>query len=257
MTLDINFSQILTQFYYPFLRCTGMMLYIPILSSYLIPMRIRILFSVVLAFLISQIIPTINIEIFSSQGVLAAGTQLLIGFVFAFIMQIAYQAVSVAGETISMTMGLAFAQIVDPSNGHSVPLLSQLFLIFITLYYISIDMHLIVLQAFALSFYAMPVDMLFDLEALNEIIVSTSIIFLASLLIAMPVLATLLSMNIAMGVMSRSAPQLNIFNVGFPMTIFIGYVAIMIFIAEIVLAFERLVQEQLDFFVEQANGLVI
>lgn len=254
--LSLELTQLLAQIYYPFMRCTGLLLYVPIFSSFLIPMRIRLMLAVVIAYLVSHIIPPVDIVIFSAAGVFAAATQILIGFIFAFVMQLAYQAVSIAGETISMTMGLAFAQVVDPSNGHSVPLLSQLFLVFITLYYIAIDMHLVVLQVFAFSFYAIPVTALFNLYILNDIAMATSILFVAALLIAMPILATLLSINIAMGVMSRSAPQLNIFNVGFPMSIFLGYVAILFFIQEILFTFENLLQQQLDFFIDQATGLV-
>lgn len=248
-TVDIDLKREIAQFYYPFLRATGMMLYLPIFSSFLIPMRIRIIFSVVLAFFVSSLIEFPVIEIFSLNGFLFALTQLLIGYIFSFVIQMSFQALTVAGEAISMSMGLAFAQIVDPSNGHSVPLLSQLFLVFITLYFVSVDMHLLLIQVFSLSFYHIPINQFFNIEILYGLVLSSTVIFSSALLLALPVLASLLSINIIMGVMSRSAPQLNIFTVGFPLTLFLGYVAILLFMTNMIQTFEELIHIQLQYFI--------
>ncbi len=248
LVVDIGLKKELLQFYYPFFRVTGMMLYMPIFGSFLIPMRIRIVFSIFIAFFVSTIIEFPEIDMFSVKGLLLAASQLLIGYIFAFILQMGFQAVTVAGEAISMSMGLAFAQIVDPSNGHNVPLLSQLFLVFITLYFVSVDLHLLMVQIFALSFYHIPIDQVFNINILYGLVLSSTTIFSSALLIALPILTSLLSINIIMGVMSRAAPQLNIFTVGFPMTLFLGYVAVLIFIADIISTFSDLIQAQLNYF---------
>lgn len=256
LALNIDLLQVVSKFYYPFLRITGLLLYAPIFSSNLIPVRIRIVFSLVLAWLIYNTIDVPYVDIFSARGILLALTQILVGLIFAFTLQMAFQAVTIAGEAISMSMGLAFAQIVDPSNGHSVPLLSQLFLIFITLYFVTMDMHLLIVQVITLSFVAFPISDFFNAESLYGFVLSSAVMFAGAIIIAMPILATLLSINIIMGVMSRAAPQLNIFTVGFPMTLFLGYVAILFFIAEIISAFDVLLRQQFVLFNQTLSGAV-
>ena len=169
------------------------------------------------------------IDPLSGVGFLLALREIAIGLVMGFIMQMVFSAVVVAGETLAMSMGLGFAMTVDPQNGVQVPVVSQLNVILGTLLYLAIDGHLLLLAALADSFGVIPIDAGgLDARTFSNLVGLGGQIFASALLLALPALTAVLMVNIAFGVITRAAPQLNIFAVGFPVTILVGIVFLML-----------------------------
>jgi flagellar biosynthetic protein FliR len=137
-----------------------------------------------------------------------------------------FGALIMGGQLISQLMGLGFASMMDPQNGVSVPVVGQFYTILATLIFLALNGHLILIDTLVGSFKTMPIGEynLFS-EKIWQIVLWSKWIFIAALVIALPALTSLLLVNIAFGVMTRASPQINIFAVGFPITILLGFVA--------------------------------
>ena len=130
---------------------------------------------------------------------------------------------------VAMQTGLGMAQMVDPSNGVNVAVVAQWFMIFVNLLFIMLNGHLVAIEIVADSFFTMPVDSGFlDESIIYEIAKLGQWLFAAAIVLALPAVTAMLFVNIAFGVMARLAPQLNIFAVGFPVTMMLGLIVIWI-----------------------------
>lgn len=220
----------LASYFMPFLRVSALMLASPIFGAKAVPVRIRLLLALYITVLIAAVLPAVEaVDFLSPAGMLMAGRQLLVGLAMGFILQMVFAAMVLAGQFMAMTMGLGFAMSVDPQNGVQVPVLSQFYVIVSTLVFLALDMHLLLIRYLADSFVLLPIDMS-SLPASFGMTVAAwaSQMFVGALLIAIPVITVLLLINITLGVITRAAPQLNIFAVGFPVTILGGYVLIIL-----------------------------
>jgi flagellar biosynthetic protein FliR len=150
--------------------------------------------------------------------------QILIGLTMGLVFQIASAALVVAGQAISASMGLTIANMIDPNMGN-VPVLSQFFNILGTLVFLGMGGHLIVFGLVLESFTLIPIGQeFFNQDMLGKMIHWSAMMFLGALLIALPVMMTLLFINVGLGFVARAAPSLNIFTVGFPALILTGFV---------------------------------
>lgn len=217
-------------YYWPFLRISALMLASPIFSASSFPVRGRVLLAVLITALVAPSLPEFpDVDPFGPAGVMLAGQQVVIGLAMGFVVQMVFGAVVIAGQSLAMTMGLGFAMSVDPQNGVQVPVLSQLYVILATLIFLGVDGHLILIQFLADSFSLLPVGFSGWSENLSiKVVLWGSQMFLSALLLALPALTAVLLINIAFGVITRAAPQLNIFAVGFPVTILAGFVFILL-----------------------------
>ncbi|MFK7974645.1 MAG: flagellar biosynthetic protein FliR [Halioglobus sp.] len=214
------------QYYWPFLRLSALFLAAPVFSADAFPVRARVFLAVLVTAVVTPSLPTPpDIDIVSAIGFLFAAQQIVIGLAMGFLMQMVFAAAVVAGQAIAMAMGLGFAMSVDPQNGVQVPVLSQFYVILSTLLFLSMNGHLVLIELLVNSFTFIPVGLasLSDNFALN-IVLWASQMFLGALVVALPALTALLLINLAFGVITRAAPQLNIFAVGFPITILAGFV---------------------------------
>ncbi len=215
---------------WPFMRISAMFMAIPVLGTKLVPVRIRIITAMAVTFLVFPLIPEVPaVEPLSLSGLLISVQQVLIGIAMGFILQLVMGALLIAGEAISMGMGLGFATMIDPQNGVSVPVLSQFFLIMGTLLFLLLGGHLMLIQLLVSSFNSLPIaEVGLTQENFWAIVSWGSTMFVGAVWLAVPALISILVLTLAMGVMTRAAPQLNIFSVGFPVTIFMGFVIIML-----------------------------
>lgn len=213
-------------FFWPFLRISAVFMVAPFYGARTIPVRIRVILAVFIAFILqSSLTFTDSIALFSPLGILTAVQQIAIGVVMGLILQIIFSALIMAGQTMATTMGLGFASSVDPQNGVQVTMLGQLYLILGTLYFLAMDGHLLLLEVLADSFIYLPVGSpLNNAQIFGDLAVFASELFLAAVLISLPVMVGVLLVNLAFGVITRAAPQLNIFAVGFPTTMLAGFV---------------------------------
>lgn len=215
----------LGQFLWPLFRVAGFLMVAPVVGSQLVPARIRLVVAVAIAVLMVPVLPAMpQVEGISMQALLLVGQQLLIGLSLGFFLQMVFQTLVLAGQMIAMQMGLGFASMVDPSNGINVTVVSSFYLMFITALFIALDGHLTMLQVLVQSFYSLPISTDFDFTntSLVAIIASISWIFSSAMMIALPALTALLITNVAFGIMTRAAPQLNIFALGFPVSLLLG-----------------------------------
>jgi flagellar biosynthetic protein FliR len=171
--------------------------------------------------------PLPTVEMFSYTGFMMAISQVMIGLTTGFILQLVFAAVVFAGQAIALSMGLGFSMMVDPQNGQQVPVVAQIYTVTTTLIFISLDGHLLLIQMLLNSFKTLPIGIDgIDKAGIWSIIVWSGQMFAGGLLLAMPVIASLLLINVIFGVAARSAPQLQIFSVGFPVTLMLGLLLI-------------------------------
>jgi flagellar biosynthetic protein FliR len=209
---------------WPFMRIGAMFAAAPIFSARSVPVRIRIILAFLIAWVLAPVLPAPpNVELISGQALLISVHQVIIGVAMGFIIQMVFAAFIIAGQSIAMAMGLGFASMIDPQNGVQVPVVSQVFLIMVTLVFLALNGHLVLIDVLARSFENLPVGMMVpSRDGLWQLVNWGSDMFTGGLLIALPAVAALLLVNLAFGVTTRAAPQLNIFAVGFPVMIMVG-----------------------------------
>ncbi|HMI75054.1 MAG TPA: flagellar biosynthetic protein FliR [Steroidobacteraceae bacterium] len=210
--------------WWPALRVSGFVLTAPAASEAVVPGRVKIVLTLALAFLLAPLVEVpAGLSIFSAAGMLAAVLELLIGVSIGMVVQLTFEALVFAGQSISLTMGLGFATLVDPQRGAQVPVLGQMFMIFGTLIYLSINGHLMLLGALAESFHSLPIGAHVGHDFLLSVVLWGARVFDTGLLIALPAVIALVIVNLALGVVTRAAPQLNLFGIGFTITLLSGF----------------------------------
>jgi len=232
-------------FFWPLIRISAMFVTIPVFSGRFVARRIIIAVVFVITLFTVPLLPEHPvINIFSHQGMVTVIQQILIGLVSGFVLQLVFAAIIFAGQGIAYSMGLGFASMVDPSSGVSVPVISQFYLVLATLLFITLGGHLVLIEMLIDSFQTLPIGMRGIEKADFWIVIMwSSRIFSAGLLMAIPCIAALLMVNIAFGVVTRAAPQLNIFAVGFPVTLTLGLLLMWVTIPSVLHNFTNLLFE--------------
>ena len=238
----------LDQFIMPFVRVAALFSVAPVLSSPFLPIRIKIAIASILTIFIAPLLEqTQTVELFSSIGFIQVGVQLLIGLLMGFILRLVFSALTIAGENIAVTMGLGFAQITDPVNGVTVPIVSQFLTITATLIFLALDGHLALINMLFDSFTYIPIGYSFDYRiALWDVVAWGANMFSGALMVAIPAITALLIANSSLALMTRAAPQLNVFSVGFPITIMLGLVVIAITLPSIASVFQNLLSNAFE-----------
>jgi flagellar biosynthesis protein FliR len=219
-----------SRFWWPTLRVGGFVLAAPIASETVIPNLVKIILSVSLAFLMAPLVQIPGeLSIFSGAGLLAAVQELLIGVAIGMVVQLTFEALTFAGQTISLTMGLGFATLVDPQRGANTTVIGQMFMIFGILTYLAVNGHLVLLGTLAESFQTLPVGAAhIGGNFLLSVVIWGARVFESGLLIALPAVISLVIVNLALGVVTRAAPQLNLFGIGFTITLMCGFFVLIV-----------------------------
>jgi flagellar biosynthetic protein FliR len=187
------------------------------------------------------------IEMFSYQGFMVGIAQVMIGLTSGFILQLAFSAVLFAGQGVALGMGLGFASMIDPQNGQQVPVVAQFYVFTCTLVFLSLDGHLVLIKMLLDSFTSLPIGMDGITKAnIWTIIGWSSRMFAGGFLLTMPIVVSLLLVNISFGVATRAAPQLNIFSVGFPITLMLGLVLIWLTLPDVLEQFADMLNGAYD-----------
>ncbi|MBM5572815.1 MULTISPECIES: flagellar biosynthetic protein FliR [Deefgea] len=217
----------LALFWWPFLRIFGLLLADPFFSSRAIQLKIRVALAILLTILIGPLLPTLpTVPVVSPEGMLIAIRELIIGLSIGFVMRLIFTSVEMAGHLSGLQMGLGFASFYDPQNASNSLVISQLMSLFMLLSFLSVGGHLVVLRVLIDSMVQLPLGTVrISADGFQLIANYGAIIFRTGVLLALPVLAALLIANLAIGVMTRAAPQLNVFAVGFPLTLGVGFAA--------------------------------
>jgi flagellar biosynthetic protein FliR len=200
----------------------------PVFGAVSIPLPVRISLSGAIAVLVMAVHPvTPPAEVFGLATFVAVAAEALIGLAMGFILQIAFAAPMIASEVIGTSMGIGFASAIDPQNGRSTPALGQFFSVLLTLLFLSVNGHLVLVDMLVRSYTVMPPGgSWMAAERLRDIALFGGYTFAAGLLLALPVGFLLLCLNMIVGMISRSAPSLNLFAVGLPASLAVGVVAL-------------------------------
>jgi flagellar biosynthetic protein FliR len=218
---------------WPMLRMSALMLFAPVFSLPALTTRLRVLLALALSVMVYPMFDWPRIDPLSARGLLEIANQITIGLMMGLMLQVAIAAVVVAGQAISNSMGLSMAMMIDPNLGN-VPTVAQFLIVLATLVFVGLGGHGLLLAMLVESFSSLPVGTFVIVEqSWRQVLAWSSMMFLGAVLIALPVMVTLLFINIGIGVITRAAPSLNIFAVGLPATIVMGFVVLIMSMANI------------------------
>ena len=212
-------------FFYPLARILGLLAAAPFFNNLAMPRRLRLMTGFAIALALAPALPPMPVVPAGSwTGLAILAQQMLIGILLGFAVRIAFAAIDVAGELIGLQMGLSFAVFYDPQNAAQTPVVTEFFGLLATLIFLAMNGHLLLLSVLAESFTLWPVSAEpFRAEGMGRLVSGAGMIFVIGVLISLPLVTALLIANIAMGVLARVAPQLNLFAVGFPVTMVAGF----------------------------------
>ena len=235
----------LAAYIWPFVRIGSMLLATPVFNSRQLPAQLRMFMTLLLTWIVAPTLPPQPaVDVLSHDGFVIMLQQVLIGVTMGFILQMVFGALVFGGQVAAYSMGLGFASMVDPQNGVQVPVIAQFYLIFASLLFLFFNGHLLLIELVVDSFHSLPVAVDgITRNGLWDLVAWGSRIFAGGLLIALPILGAMLMVNMGMGVVMRAAPQLNIFSVGFPVTILMGFVLMWVTLPNVMNVFNDLLAE--------------
>ncbi len=229
--MDILANDIVQRFYtflWPMLRISALLMSAPIFSLRSLNVRMRILLAVAVTWMVYPVFTWPVIDPVSPAGIVEVFNQLSIGLIMGLTLQIITAAILLAGQSVSTAVGLSMANLMDPNLGN-VPVLAQFLLILSTLIFVGMGGHAMLLGMVIDSFASLPIGKgLVTAGAWAHFVQWSSMMFLGALLLALPVMVTMLFINIGLGVATRAAPSLNIFSLGLPVMIVAGFVILMV-----------------------------
>lgn len=208
-------------------RVAGIFAALPVFGGRRLPIRIR----VVTVFMITLVcfptltvsIPTLPSDAFSLA--LLALSELMVGLTLAFITQIIFAAVEFSGQIIGMQMGLTISSIIDPAQGTQTQIMSVIQTLFATLMFLALNIHHLFIRAIIDSFKAIPLGgWHLNGELVNFLVQRTADIFVIGIRLAAPVMVALLLTTVALGIMARAFPQMNVFMISMPLNIGLGLI---------------------------------
>jgi len=231
-----DFLQLLGLYFWPFIRITGMLMMMPLFSAIYVPVQVRLFLAVFITLGVARSLELPPpIDPLTWHGVLLIFQQFGIGLAIGLIFNVIFQAFVIGGHLVSMSMGLAMASMVDPATGVNTPVIGRYFTIIATLLFLIMNGHVMAFKLVVDSFTTMPVGLhFFTLDSLKLVYGFGSQMFESGVLLALPLVTALLLVNIAFGIVARAAPELNIFAVGFPVTLLAGLI-MLIFLTPLIL----------------------
>lgn len=214
---------------WPLFRIASFFMVIPVIGTQLVPMRVRVGLAFLVTLLVVPLIPPVPVvEPLSFNAVFITLQQVFIGSLTGFMFVMLMQLFVVAGMMIAMQMGLGFASMVDPANGVNVPVLSQIFLVCVTLIFLAMNGHLVMIEIIVETFRSWPIsEQIIGVNSITRedmwmFISRISWLFASALVMALPAITAVLIINLSFGIMTRAAPQMNVFSLGFPIGMMFG-----------------------------------
>lgn len=239
---------LIASFLWPLTRLLGFIAIAPPFGNNGVPIRVKLALGIFLALIVAP-----NLQLRPVDDLLTLGSililiqQFIIGMAMGFIVRLIFAGIEMAGEVIGLTMGLGFATFYDPQTHGRSSAIAQFLVIIATLLFLALDMHLALLEALVISFQTIPIT---DTPTLGLNIKTMAVwgeeIFKIALILSLPIIAALLITNIALGILTRAAPQLNLFGIGFPITIGVGFLMLSMILPYLLLPLEHIFQHALD-----------
>ncbi|WP_420825778.1 flagellar biosynthetic protein FliR [Pseudomonas typographi] len=242
-------------FLLPLFRVAALLMTLPLFGADMVSARIRLYMALAITLAIVPVLPPMpQLNALDLHALLLCAEQIVIGALMGLAIQMLFQVFVIAGQVVAIQMGMAFASMVDPVNGVNVATVSQFFNMLVTLLFLSMNGHLVVFEVLVESFTTLPVDGGLLTGQFWELANRLSWVLGAAILLVLPAVTALLVVNVALGVMTRAAPQLNIFSVGMPVTIVLGMVILWLNMADILNQYQSLASEALQWLRELARA---
>jgi flagellar biosynthetic protein FliR len=227
-----DLDAMLALFFFPFARILAWLAFDPLLGNKGVPMRVRVALAIVLAVVVTPILlPATPLRLASGDGILILLQQIAIGAALGFCLRIVFSAVEFAGQLMGLQMGLSFATLFDPVNGAQTQVVAQFLTLSTALILFALNGHHLVITALVQSFQDIPIGSTLSAGGFAMLAHWGAALFAVGLHISLPLTAALLATNLTIGMMSRASPQLNIFAIGFPLTLGVGFVVLYLTLA--------------------------
>lgn len=224
----VHYLQTLQGYWWPFCRIMATCAFAPLFNHKAISIRIRVLLAIALTAALSPSLPPMpDIDPFSGAGVLATLEQVVFGILMGLALQLVFTIYMVVGEIVSTQMGMSMARYNDPMNGvSSSSIVYQLYFILLVLLYFAIDGHLLTVGVLHQSFSYWPVGAGLSYLAMHSLALALAWVISAAVLIAIPISFCMTMVQFCFGLLNRISPSMNLFSLGFPITILLGLLCI-------------------------------
>lgn len=214
----------MANYFWPFTRISSMMMAMTFFGARFVPTRTRLYLSLAITFAVMPALPAVpeDIELVSFAGFMVLAQQVVIGVAMGLVTQFITQTFVILGQILGMQSSLGFASMVDPANGQNTPLLGQFYLFLAVMLFLSTDGHLKMLNLVVMSFETLPIGEMIGAADYRSLAAWFGIMFEVALSMSLAGVIALLVVNLSFGVMTRAAPQLNIFSLGFAFALLMG-----------------------------------
>ena len=238
----------IASFIWPLTRILGLIAIAPPFGNNSVPVQVKLMLGVMLALIVSPGIPlATQADPLSLTGLMILMQQMVIGMAMGFMVRIVFSGIEMAGEVIGLTMGLGFASFFDPQTQGRTSAISQFLVLVATLLFLNLNVHLSVFSALIESFKTIPISTSLTMGfSFQKLALWGEQIFIISMRLSLPIVAALLIANIALGILTRAAPQLNLFGIGFPITIGVGFLMLSMTLPYMLLPLENAFQSGID-----------
>jgi flagellar biosynthetic protein FliR len=210
---------------FPLARILGLVGMAPVFSNNGIPRRIKLMVGLAITIgIVPALPPSPTISLGSWDGLLIIALETMTGVAMGLVLRVVFASLDVMGEIVSLQMGLSFATFFDPVAGGQTGVVGEFLILMATLIFLALNGHLLLVDALAHSFEWMPISATPPHKGGWLLLARFgATVFSAGLLMALPIVTALLITNIALGILTRAAPQLNLFAIGFPITLTVGF----------------------------------
>jgi flagellar biosynthetic protein FliR len=239
---------LVASFIWPLTRILGLIAIAPPFGNNSVPVQVKLMLGILLTLIVAPTLPPLtNADPLSLTGMLILMQQLVIGLAMGFMVRIVFSGLEMAGEIMGLTMGLGFASFFDPNTNGRSSSISQILVLLATLLFLSLNVHLSMFKALIESFHTIPISTTLTMGfSVQKIVIWGEEIFKIGVLISLPVVAALLITNIALGILTRAAPQLNLFGIGFPITIGAGFLMVALLMPYLLPPLEAIFQRSIE-----------
>lgn len=245
---DAQLNTWLISFLWPLTRILGLIMVAPMFGHRSVSARIKVGLGIFIALIIAPTLPPLpDVAIGSWLGLFILIQQVVIGIAIGFIVRVIFAAVEAAGEIVGLQMGLGFASFFDPQSAGQTLILARFFNMLAMLVFLAVNGHLLLLGILADSFQVLPISpQPLSAAGFYNVAAFGSTVFAVGLQLALPLIAILLITNLALGILTRSAPQLNLFAIGFPITLGVGLIVLNFMLPYFAPQFERMIENGLN-----------
>ena len=240
---------LLLQYFLASLRIGAFLLSAPLFGARWLPLQVRVIMAFAMGAAVVSLVPVVDVNtLTSSVGIAMIFIEIAIGLTAGLTLSIWFAAMLLAGEKIASSSGLGYAAQVDPTTGANTPVVSQILYLFLLVIFISVDGHLIAIATMMESYRILPLGS----PVAPDVMIAAGIgaagsMFLSAAIIMLPIAMVLLMINVTVGIISRSAPTLNLFSFGFPITLISVFILLYVSVGAFGASSQDLVESGLSY----------